>query len=86
MLFTAATIVDISTVVVEVNIVENIVNKIKVGDEYPVYIESVKKEPFLGKVISISPNVDPMTQSYRTRIEVPNEDRAIKGGMSLKWK
>lgn len=42
----AATIVDISTVVVEVNIVENIVNKIKVGDEYPVYIESVKKEPF----------------------------------------
>ncbi|AUG57122.1 MAG TPA: efflux RND transporter periplasmic adaptor subunit [Ruminiclostridium sp.] len=80
----AATIVDISTVVVEVNIVENIVNKIKVGDEYPVYIESVKKEPFLGKVISISPNVDPMTQSYRTRIEVPNEDGAIKGGMSAK--
>ena len=80
----AATIVDISTVVVEVNIVENIVNKIKVGDEYPVYIESVKKEPFLGKVISISPNVDPMTQSYSTRIEVPNEDGAIKGGMSAK--
>lgn len=80
----AATIVDISTVIVEVNIVENIVNKIKVGDEYPVYIESVKKEPFLGKVISISPNVDPMTQSYRTRIEVPNEGKSIKGGMSAK--
>lgn len=46
--------VDISTVVVEVNIVENIVNKIRVDDEYPVYIESVQKEPFLGKVISIS--------------------------------
>ena len=80
----AATVVDISTVVVEVNIVENIVNKIRVDDEYPVYIESVQKEPFLGKVISISPNVDPMTQSYRTRIEVPNEGKSIKGGMSAK--
>ena len=42
------------------------------------------KGAFLGKVISISPNVDPMTQSYRTRIEVPNEGKSIKGGMSAK--
>ncbi|HHX17674.1 MAG TPA: efflux RND transporter periplasmic adaptor subunit [Clostridium sp.] len=80
----AATVVDISTVIVEVNIVENIVNKVKVDDEYPVYIESVQKEPFLGKVINISPNVDPMTQSYKTRIKVENKDKSIKGGMSAK--
>ena len=80
----AATVVDISTVIVEVNIVENIVNKVKVDDEYPVYIESVQKEPFLGKVIKISPNVDPMTQSYKTRIKVENKDKSIKGGMSAK--
>lgn len=80
----AATIVDISTIIVEVNIVENMVNKVKLNDKYPIYIESVQNEPFLGEVISISPNVDPMTQSYRTRIEVPNEGKSIKGGMSAK--
>ena len=80
----AATLVDISTVIVEVNIAENIVNKVRENDIYPVYIESVQSEPFSGEVISISPNVNPMTQSYLTRIEVPNEDKYIKGGMSAK--
>ena len=63
---------------------ENIVNKIRVDDEYPGLYRICTKGAFLGKVISISPNVDPMTQSYRTRIEVPNEGKSIKGGMSAK--
>ncbi|MDQ2085680.1 efflux RND transporter periplasmic adaptor subunit [Herbivorax sp. ANBcel31] len=78
----SATVVDISTIIVDVNVGENIVNSIKTGDEYLVYIKSVQKEPFLGEVVSVSPNVDQMTQSYLTKIEVPNENKFIKGGMS----
>ncbi|TYQ16001.1 UNVERIFIED_CONTAM: RND family efflux transporter MFP subunit [Acetivibrio alkalicellulosi] len=78
----AATVVEISEIFVDINVVENIVNQLKVGDKYNVYIRSVQQEPFIGEIMSVSPNADPRTQSYLTRLKVSNENKLIKGGMA----
>ncbi|MFZ5987790.1 MAG: efflux RND transporter periplasmic adaptor subunit [Bacillota bacterium] len=77
----AVSIVDISSIIVDVNVMENIVNKLSMGQRYDVLIKSVKEEPFLGEVISISPNADPRTQAYLTRVRVANSQNIVKGGM-----
>lgn len=82
----AATIVDISTINVDVNVLEDIVNKIKVGDSHDIFIKTVRDEPFNGEVISISPSADARTQTYPVKIKIPNPDGLIKGGMIAELK
>ena len=77
----AASVVDISSIIIDVNVMENTVNKLKVGDSYDILINAVRTEPFEGKVLSISPNADARTQAYLVRIEAANPHKEIKGGM-----
>lgn len=82
----AVSVVDISSIIVDVNVMENIVNMLSPGNKCHVYIRSVREESFEGEVISVSPSADPRTQSYLTRIKVANPDNVIKGGMSAEVK
>jgi membrane fusion protein, copper/silver efflux system len=63
------------------NVYEYEIGFIKAGD--PVDIEAVAYpgEKFTGKVVSISPVLDPATRTNQVRVEVPNPDNKLKPEM-----
>ncbi|SCZ79734.1 efflux RND transporter periplasmic adaptor subunit [Acidaminobacter hydrogenoformans] len=77
----AFTIVDLSTVVVEISVMQELVNKVAMGDTVALEIAAAGPGPFTGTVTAVSPSADPRTQAYLMKIEVSNTDGAIKGGM-----
>lgn len=77
----AFTIVDLSRVVVEVSVMQELVNKVAMGDAVALEIEAAGPGPFTGIVTAVSPSADPRTQAYLMKIEVSNTDGVIKGGM-----
>lgn len=76
-----AKVVDIASVTVEVNVQDNLVNKLKVGDKVKVLVKSADSKPFEGEIISISPVADTKAQSYPVKIKVNNENGLLKGDM-----
>lgn len=77
----AMSVIDLSSVIVDINVVEDMINKIKLGDRVEVMIKSAGDKPFMGDIINISPATDVKTQSYIVRVRIDNKDCIIKGGM-----
>ena len=78
----AFTLVDLSTVVVEISVMQELVNSVTMGETVELKIEAAGGSgTYTGKVTAISPSADPRTQAYLIKIEVPNTDGRIKGGM-----
>ena len=77
----AFTIVDLSSVIVEISVMEELANKLEVGNKFDILIKTVNDKPYMGEISSISPNADPKTQTYLVKLHVPNLDGKIKGGM-----
>jgi len=77
----AFTLVDLSTVVVEISVMQELVNTVTMGETVELEIESAGSGSYNGKVTAISPSADPRTQAYLIKIEVANADGMIKGGM-----
>lgn len=80
------TVVDISSIIVDINVTEDMITNIRVGDKYEVNVAAASSKPFVGEVISVSPNVEMRTQLYPVRIKILNPDGNIKGGMSAEVK
>lgn len=78
----AFTIVDLSTVIIEISVMQELVNTVTIGEAVELVIEAAGKlDPYTGTVTAISPSADPRTQAYLIKIEVSNSDGMIKGGM-----
>lgn len=73
-------IVDDSVMKVNVNVSENIINSISLGDEVMINISAYSQEPVKGKISNITPAAD-TTGTYPVKIEIQNADGKIKGGM-----
>lgn len=56
---------------------------VKVGQEAKITTDVYPGEEFKGKVVSISPVIDPKTRSTRVRIEVDNPDLKLKPQMYM---
>ncbi len=76
----AYTVMDLSTIKVEVGVSEQVVNTIAIGDEVAVKMTAVSAEPLTGRVSTISPSAG-QTGTYTVKIELNNQDGAIKAGM-----
>lgn len=76
----AYTVMDLSTIKVEVGVSEQVVNAIAIGDEVAVKMTAVSAEPLTGRVSTISPSAG-QTGTYTVKIELDNQDGAIKAGM-----
>lgn len=74
-------LVNTDKMIVEGNLSESEVNLVGVGKQVKVLIKAVKDQPFIGKVLSISPSADPMTKAFPIRIELENKNFLIKSGM-----
>lgn len=76
----AYTVMDLSTIKVEVGVSEQVVNTIAIGDEVAVKMTAISAEPLTGRVSTISPSAG-QTGTYTVKIELNNQDGAIKAGM-----
>lgn len=74
------TIVDMSSVTVDVNVSEKIINLISVGQNIDVVIPTINSNKMVGVIKSITPAAD-NTSTYPVKIEIQNTDGSIKPGM-----
>lgn len=78
----AAMIVEMDKVYVQVNVVENIVNRLKVGQEVEVNVPAAFDRYVTSTIDYISPTTDLRTQLYVVKIYIDNSDKKIKPGMN----
>lgn len=76
----AYTIMDLSTVKVEVGVSEQVLNTIKIGDPVSVRMTAISETPLTGTVTTISPSSG-QTGTYIVKVEMKNGDGKIKAGM-----
>ncbi len=70
---------NIDEVVATINVTENIINKLAVGQEVDLYISSLDKK-VKGKITEVNP-VATQTSTYPVKIKISNPDHTIKPGM-----
>ena len=78
----AATIVDMDTVYIQINVVEDIVNKLEIGQEVDVKVSAVSDEYVKSTISYIAPTADPRSQLYPVKIYIENPDKNIRPGMN----
>jgi len=76
------TVMDISKVVARVNVPQNQVSSIKVGDP-AVITQADSSEQLEGKVTVVSPATDPATTTVQVWIEIDNPGARLKPGTSV---
>ena len=64
----------------KVNVAEQMINKISMGQTLDVYVKAVKNEPFTGTIVEISPVAD-TSGTYPVKVEIDNDDNFLKPGM-----
>jgi len=64
-----------------INVYEYEIGFIKVGDSVDIEAVAYPGEKFIGKVVSVSPVLDPNTRTNQVRVEVPNPDTKLKPEM-----
>jgi RND family efflux transporter MFP subunit len=74
-------ILDLSTMLTVVNVPERDVNKIRVGSTAKVSVDALAGEEFLGRVVRISPILDPQTRTAPVEIELENAGEHLKAEM-----
>jgi HlyD family secretion protein len=78
---TVATMVDLAALVVETNVPEAYINRLKLGDQVEVSVKAIAAQPFRGKISAIAPAVDGTTLDYPVKIKVSNQQKLLKSGM-----
>jgi cobalt-zinc-cadmium efflux system membrane fusion protein len=76
-----ATISDLSTVWVLLNIYEKDLGRVQRGGTVKIQTEAYPEEVFTGKVTYIGDVVDPQSRTIALRVEVPNPKARLKPGM-----
>ncbi len=75
------TIVSVSPMVILANAAEQDISRIKKGAQVNVTIDSLPGQKFNGRVMRISPLLDPQTRNGQVEIEIPNTGGLLKGEM-----
>ena len=78
----AATIVDMDKVYIQINVVENIINKLKVGQEVEINIPAAFEEFVPSTISYISLTADSRSQLYPIKIYIENINKKIRPGMN----
>jgi RND family efflux transporter MFP subunit len=74
-------LVDLSTMVMEINAPEKDLVKIHAGLEANIVLDAYPEQKFKGRVIRLSPILDPATRTGSVEIEVPNPKMMLKAEM-----
>jgi membrane fusion protein, heavy metal efflux system len=76
-----AVVADLSHIWVLADVYEQDLPNVAVGDVAEVHVLSLPDRTFTGKVTDIGKVIDPLTRATRARIELTNDDRALRPGM-----
>jgi multidrug efflux pump subunit AcrA (membrane-fusion protein) len=74
-------IVDNSSYTVEVDVNEDVIGKVHIGDQTKLYIGSISEEALSGTITAAAPSADMKKQTYLVKIAIDNPPSTIKGGM-----
>lgn len=72
---------DISSLLIDVGVLESEVPKIKVGNMVTIKLNAIEGKLYEGKVDFISPYVNPKSKTCKVTIKIINPDKWIKPGM-----
>ena len=72
---------NLDTVVVQADVNEGQVNRIRAGQELKVRVKSVQEEPFTGIVTNVAQAASPVSKAYPVKIQVANPLHMLKPGM-----
>lgn len=75
------TFVNLTDAYVEYGIIEKDINKVKVGQEVSLTVDSYPQDTFHGEIESISPVVEGRTRTFKVKARVVNEGEKLKAGM-----
>ncbi|MEG6615511.1 efflux RND transporter periplasmic adaptor subunit [Peptococcaceae bacterium 1198_IL3148] len=78
-----AEIANLNSLIVKLNISENVINNISVGQQVDVTIPSINQK-VTGTITTIAPKVDTRTKSYPVEVKIPNQDGKVLAGMVAK--
>ena len=84
--YPVATVGNLNSVEIQINVTEDRVNGLKTGQEAEVTVDAASDSVFKGEIVSVSPFKDPMTQVYPVKILVRNEKGLLKSGMFARVK
>ncbi len=76
-----ASIVQMNNVKIEFDATESDLARLAVGQKADVRVPTYSDQVFTGKVIKISPILDPMTRMATIEVLIPNKDHLLKPGM-----
>jgi RND family efflux transporter MFP subunit len=76
-----ASVVDISSLRLVVNVVERDLRVVTVGDAASVEVDAYPGEKFAGRIARVAPVLDPATRTAEMEVEVSNQDNRLKPGM-----
>ncbi|MEA4900331.1 efflux RND transporter periplasmic adaptor subunit [Desulfitobacterium sp.] len=80
----AVKMTQLGSLYVDVNVPENIVNSVQLGQEAKVTITSANAQEIKGVISSIAPAADVQTKLYAIKVAIDNQDGKIKPGMFAK--
>lgn len=75
------TVVSISPMIIEVQVPERDIARIRRGAQVKVTVDSLPNQNFTGRVMRIAPLLDPQTRNGLVEIEIPNRNGMLKGEM-----
>jgi len=79
-------IVDISKVKIECHISETNLVFLQLGKEVEFEVDSYPGKIFSEKITVINPKIDPINRTFLIKIEIPNPDFKLRGGMFCRLK
>lgn len=74
-------IIDDSNYTIEIDVNEDVIGKIKIGDKAKIHISSISEEALSGTITATAPSADMKKQTYLVKISIDDPPDAIKGGM-----
>ncbi|MCF8020329.1 MAG: efflux RND transporter periplasmic adaptor subunit [Vallitaleaceae bacterium] len=79
--FPAYSVIDMDTILIPINVTDDLINGLSIGDKVFVTIQSISGEEYTGKITEISPIPNDMDFTYPVKVEVSNGKHQIKPGM-----
>ncbi len=78
------TVIDISALKAEINVIESDYPKLKLGDEAVITTDAYPGEKFVGKIYTIAQNLDAAARQAPVTVKIPNANGKLKPGMFVR--
>jgi len=78
------TIMDYSSMLLEINLPESAINEVKVGQKAYITHYTLPKDTIIGEITELSPAISSETRTFKGKLVINNKDLLIRPGMFVK--